>query len=72
MLPMTTRQFNRAVHAAAEAGIKKPVTSHTLRTILPPARAVADAVSTDYVGALLDRRRERGAGNADSCSSRPS
>ena len=37
MLPMTTRQFNRAVHAAAGmAGIKKPVTSHTLRTVLPP------------------------------------
>ena len=32
MLPMTTRQFNRAVHTAAGmAGIKKPVTSHTLR-----------------------------------------
>jgi len=32
MLPMTTRQFNRAVHAAAGmAGIKKPVTPHTLR-----------------------------------------
>jgi integrase len=37
MLPMTTRQFNRAVHAAAGmAGIKKPVTPHTLRTVLPP------------------------------------
>ena len=32
MLPMTTRQFNRAVHAAAAmAGIKKRVTPHTLR-----------------------------------------
>ena len=32
MLPMTTRQFNRAVHAAAEmAEIKKRVTPHTLR-----------------------------------------
>jgi integrase/recombinase XerD len=32
MLPMTTRQFNRAVHTAAGmAGIKKPVTPHTLR-----------------------------------------
>jgi site-specific recombinase XerD len=32
MLPMTTRQFNRAVHAAAEmAAIKKRVTPHTLR-----------------------------------------
>ena len=41
MLPMTTRQFNRAVHTAAGmAGIKKPVTPHTLRTVLPPpARA---------------------------------
>jgi integrase/recombinase XerD len=29
---MTTRQFNRAVHAAAEmAAIKKRVTPHTLR-----------------------------------------
>jgi integrase/recombinase XerD len=29
---VTTRQFNRAVHTAAGmAGIKKPVTSHTLR-----------------------------------------
>ena len=37
MLPMTTRQFNRAVHTAAGmAGIKKPVTPHTLRTVLPP------------------------------------
>ena len=41
MLPMTTRQFNRAVHTAAGmAEIKKPVTPHTLRTVLPPpARA---------------------------------
>jgi integrase/recombinase XerD len=32
MLPMTTRQFNRAVHTAAGmAGIKKPVTPHPLR-----------------------------------------
>ena len=32
MLPMTTRQFNRAVHAAAAmAAIKKRVTPHTLR-----------------------------------------
>src|SRR5271169_6830986 len=32
MLPMTTRQFNRAVHAAAAmAEIKKRVTPHTLR-----------------------------------------
>ena len=32
MLPMTTRQFNRAVHTAAGmAGIKKRVTPHTLR-----------------------------------------
>jgi site-specific recombinase XerD len=32
MLPMTTRQFNRAVHAAAHmAAIKKRVTPHTLR-----------------------------------------
>ena len=31
MLPMTTRQFNRAVHAAAMAEIKKRVTPHTLR-----------------------------------------
>ena len=32
MLPLTTRQFNRAVHAAAEmAEIKKRVTPHTLR-----------------------------------------
>ena len=32
MPPMTTRQFNRAVHTAAGmAGIKKPVTPHTLR-----------------------------------------
>jgi integrase/recombinase XerD len=32
MLPMTTRQFNRAVHlAAGVAEIKKPVTPHTLR-----------------------------------------
>jgi site-specific recombinase XerD len=32
MLPMTMRQFNRAVHAAAEmAAIKKRVTPHTLR-----------------------------------------
>ena len=32
MLPMTTRQFNRAVHAAANmAEIKKRVTPHTLR-----------------------------------------
>jgi integrase/recombinase XerD len=32
MLPMTTRQFSRAVHTAAGmAGIKKPVTPHTLR-----------------------------------------
>jgi integrase len=31
MLPMTTRQFNRAVHAAAAmAEIKKRVTPHTL------------------------------------------
>ena len=32
MLPMTTRQFNRAVHAAAAiAEINKRVTPHTLR-----------------------------------------
>ena len=32
LLPLTTRQFNRAVHAAAEmAEIKKRVTAHTLR-----------------------------------------
>jgi site-specific recombinase XerD len=32
MLPLTTRQFNRAVHAAAQAAeIKKRVTPHTLR-----------------------------------------
>jgi integrase/recombinase XerD len=32
LLPMTTRQFNRAVHAAAAmAEIKKRVTPHTLR-----------------------------------------
>ena len=32
MLPMTTRQFNRAVHTAADmAGLKKRVTPHTLR-----------------------------------------
>ena len=32
MLPMTTRQFNRAVHTAADmAEIKKRVTPHTLR-----------------------------------------
>src|SRR6202008_1273249 len=32
MLPMTTRQFTRAVHAAANMGeIKKRVTPHTLR-----------------------------------------
>ena len=32
MLPMTTRQFARVVHAAAAmAGIKKRVTPHTLR-----------------------------------------
>jgi integrase len=31
MLPMTTQQFNRAVHAAAMAEIKKRVTPHTLR-----------------------------------------
>jgi site-specific recombinase XerD len=32
MLPMTTRQFTRAVHAAANmAEIKKRVTPHTLR-----------------------------------------
>jgi len=32
MLPMTTRQLNRAVHAAAAvAGINKRVTPHTLR-----------------------------------------
>jgi site-specific recombinase XerD len=32
MLPMSTRQFNRAVHAAAAmAAIKKRVTPHTLR-----------------------------------------
>jgi integrase/recombinase XerD len=32
LLPLTTRQFNRAVHAAAQmAGIKKRVTPHTLR-----------------------------------------
>jgi integrase/recombinase XerD len=30
--PLTTRQFNRAVHAAAQAaGIRKRVTPHTLR-----------------------------------------
>jgi site-specific recombinase XerD len=32
MLPLTTRRFNRAVHAAAQAAeIKKRVTPHTLR-----------------------------------------
>ena len=32
LLPLTTRQFNRVVHAAADrAAIKKPVTPHTLR-----------------------------------------
>ena len=32
LLPITTRQFNRAVHAAAQmAEIKKRVTPHTLR-----------------------------------------
>ena len=32
LLPLTTRQFNRAVHAAAHmAAIKKRVTPHTLR-----------------------------------------
>src|SRR5260370_27777923 len=32
LLPLTTRQFNRAVHAAADrAVIKKRVTPHTLR-----------------------------------------
>src|SRR5713226_4342986 len=32
LLPLTTRQFNRAVHAAADrAAIKKRVTPHTLR-----------------------------------------
>jgi integrase len=36
MLPMTTRQFARAVHAAAAmAEIKKRVTPHTLRHYLP-------------------------------------
>ena len=36
MLPMTTRQFARAVHAAASmAEIKKRVTPHTLRHYLP-------------------------------------
>ncbi len=29
--PLTTRQLNRAVHAAAAAGINKRVTPHTLR-----------------------------------------
>jgi len=41
LLPLTTRQFNRAVHAAADrAAIKKPVTPHTLRHSFchPPAR----------------------------------
>jgi hypothetical protein len=40
MLPMTTRQFNRAVHAAAAmAEIKKRVTPHTLRhSFAPTAR----------------------------------
>jgi integrase/recombinase XerD len=37
MLPMTTRQFNRAVHTAAGmAGIKKPVTRTRCGTVLPP------------------------------------
>ena len=32
LLPLTTRQFNRAVHAAADrAAIKKRVTPHILR-----------------------------------------
>jgi integrase/recombinase XerD len=32
LLPLTTRQFNRVVHAAADrAAIKKRVTPHTLR-----------------------------------------
>jgi integrase/recombinase XerD len=32
LLPLTTRQFNRTVHAAADrAAIKKRVTPHTLR-----------------------------------------
>jgi integrase len=32
LLPLTTRQFNRVVHAAADrAAIKKRVTRHTLR-----------------------------------------
>jgi site-specific recombinase XerD len=36
MLPLTTRQFNRVVHAAAAmAEIKKRVTPHTLRHYLP-------------------------------------
>ena len=40
MLPMTTRQFNGAVHTAAGMAGIKPPTPHTLRTVLPPpARA---------------------------------
>src|SRR5258708_2275860 len=36
LLPLTTRQFNRVVHAAADrAAIKKRVTPHTLRHSFP-------------------------------------
>ena len=46
LLPVTTRQLNRAFHAAATmAGIKKRVKPHTLR----PVQAAADSVWKEVI-----------------------
>jgi site-specific recombinase XerD len=49
MLPMTTRQFSRVVHAAAAmAEIKKRVTPHTLRHYVA-SRTMSRAFSSGLV-----------------------
>ena len=62
MLPMTTRQFTRAVHAAANmAEIKKRVTPHTLRhyaesRIMPSIGSLAAPKTVAFRATALSRR----------------